>query len=69
MRNQTIEIAYDGDYIKGILKINGEEIPVYLTEIVSKPLQSEIDWSLPCNFLCYPKVIKYERTFTFKEIL
>lgn len=68
MRNQTIEIAYDGDYIKGILKINGEEIPVYLTEIASKPLQSGIDWRLPYKFLCCPEE-KYERTFTFKEIL
>lgn len=68
MKNPTIEISYEGQ-TKGSLRIGDEEIPVYLTEIVSKPLQSEIDWSLPCNFLCYPKVIKYERTFTFREIV
>jgi len=49
MKNPTIEISYEGQ-TKGTLRIGDEEIPVYLTEIVSKPLQSEIDWSLPCNF-------------------
>lgn len=31
-RDEAIEFTYDGDLVKGILKINDEEIPVCLTE-------------------------------------
>lgn len=69
MRNQNIEFTYDGDCIKGILKINGEEIPVYLVEGSAEELYVIDEHYSPYTGIFLNRETRWQRTFKFKEIV
>ena len=68
-RDETIEFTYDGDLVKGILKIDNEEIPVCLTEgSAEKVYVTDGHYSLDTGIFLRSKT-KWKRIFILEEIV